>query len=67
MWRYLLLGMPLLGLALFFVLAFELALFLYLLVVVCSLLLYYEIQTRLEITSSIRRDESSGVGMYKEP
>ena len=43
MWCHILLAMPLLGLGLFFILPFYLALALYALLVVASLLLYYKI------------------------
>ncbi|GIV80298.1 NfeD family protein [Litorilinea aerophila] len=49
MWCHILLTMPLLGLALFFVLPFSPALALYLVLVLLSLLLYYKIMESMQV------------------
>jgi len=46
MWRYLLLSMPLLGLVLFFLLSFELALICYLTLVLLACFIYYTLMER---------------------
>ena len=46
MWHYSLLGMPLFGLVLFFVVAFDLALLLYLALVLSAFVIYYKITER---------------------
>jgi hypothetical protein len=66
MWRYLVLGIPLLGLVLFFVLSFELALFLYLLMVGLGFFLYYKLQERMETARSARVDDPADVGFYRK-
>lgn len=49
MWRYLLLGMPLLGLILFFIVSFELALIGYLALVLLACLLYYKLMAHVDL------------------
>jgi len=48
MWHYLLLGIPILGLILFFILSFELALIGYLALVLLACLLYYKRMERVD-------------------
>jgi len=48
MWRYLLLGTPLLGLVLFFILSFEPALICYLALVLLACLVYYKLMERVD-------------------
>lgn len=48
MWRYLLLGIPLLGLVLFFFLSFEPALICYLALVLLACLVYYTLTERVD-------------------
>lgn len=48
MWRYLLLGIPLLGLVLFFILSFEPALICYLVLVLLACLGYYTLTERVD-------------------
>jgi len=66
MWRYLLLGIPLLGLVLFFVLSFERALFCYLLAVAIGFFLYYKLQARMEATRATGMEQARGAGAYRE-
>ena len=49
MWHYLLLGMPILGLILFFMLSFEWALIGYLALVLLACLFYYKLMEPVEI------------------
>lgn len=49
MWRYFLLGMPILGLILFFIVSFESALICYLALVLLACLLYYKLMERVSL------------------
>ncbi len=66
MWRYLLLGIPLVGLVLFFVLSFEYALFLYLLAVVSGFFLYYKLQERMDTTGAAHVDKAGSGHTYQK-